>query len=1050
MVDISPVLVMAAPSDPLCQQLQHQRNTHNNNTNPNANPNPNTGPWGTWEELLLGSAVLKHGADNWALVSKELQSRARASFSFTPEACRAGYQAIQLRFGADAGREGGVTQWYEELRRLRVAHLKRELEQYDSSIGSLESKIKRLQSESEEVAKAQSSNMEPGGSDCNEVPREPIFKGATGVSVACGSKKSCSNMAMTSEEAQAGGLQGVCHATILNTAPISMRDISPQTLVPATFTGVGRIKQSNGTEKRMYDEASGSLPQHHKGDKEPVAHVNGSFHTNQEDQPLSSSSTLYLSLSKSDTTSKAQEKSSRDLLSSVNAEQEVGGIESGSMETPSMRRHDAPDGDRAGTGTTLKKNNCALIFDRLGDERGDPAEVGLPMLPLQLHESGRVGDKLQGDVSAVKPGLPSLKSVNIEECKNLAKSSYADDDDAGGRKSDESQSLCSPRLKLPHVKRRRSGDGSGPGFSSETQDDVDDKRYVRKALGEKSFAEAMCSLPVESADSTKGKGGRASTIKASSPDALAARVKKEMVSCKDEDETLPGSHNAGDDKDHSRKHVVAPMNVEKKTKSTSSTENSLHREVWGESAEVVNKDTKPTGKRRRLMGRLDRKRKAIDSDDARGATNITPHMSSMKTESLTSSHEASESMQSPGGKEEPVDTEAWHQAERLSGDSRYEKSEVGSYVDGNEDISPMSRRNRREPKVSGKLIPLLESLRTICAHRCGHFFRHNQEPEENEMYYRIVRAPIDLGMIRSKLDEGQYSGSIHFFRDLLLMVSNALVYYPRDSAESAAASGLRECVIKEMGHVFETEALVKQEGPSFRKRDSKQIPGQGRRKGGLKFLSSMDRTSRERDRTLKQSDVSTSIESRRMNHQSFASRLGEGIRVDKCLDVKRSASTGVDAHKHAEGSDCKRLTNNQTAPEVSSSFKSGLVPLERANEKKESPRHGATPGKVREIKEPSSSKSPMHTSRDAKLKDRSPENVSEKAAGFVNAGSALKTPYKGKESGSIKVKPAPNAVQEPVQKRGVGRPPKHSQQQGLLKAREVLDVNNSTRKRSRR
>lgn len=35
-----------------------------------------TYPWGTWEDLLLASAVLKHGIDNWSTVSCELQARA--------------------------------------------------------------------------------------------------------------------------------------------------------------------------------------------------------------------------------------------------------------------------------------------------------------------------------------------------------------------------------------------------------------------------------------------------------------------------------------------------------------------------------------------------------------------------------------------------------------------------------------------------------------------------------------------------------------------------------------------------------------------------------------------------------------------------------------------------------------------------------------------------------------------------------------------------------------------------------------------------------------
>lgn len=41
--------------------------------------------WGTWEELLLGGAVLRHGADDWDAISSELRARTACPFSFTAE-----------------------------------------------------------------------------------------------------------------------------------------------------------------------------------------------------------------------------------------------------------------------------------------------------------------------------------------------------------------------------------------------------------------------------------------------------------------------------------------------------------------------------------------------------------------------------------------------------------------------------------------------------------------------------------------------------------------------------------------------------------------------------------------------------------------------------------------------------------------------------------------------------------------------------------------------------------------------------------------------------
>jgi hypothetical protein len=39
------------------------------------------GGWGTWEELVLGGAVLRHGGAAWATVAEELRTRSPCTFS---------------------------------------------------------------------------------------------------------------------------------------------------------------------------------------------------------------------------------------------------------------------------------------------------------------------------------------------------------------------------------------------------------------------------------------------------------------------------------------------------------------------------------------------------------------------------------------------------------------------------------------------------------------------------------------------------------------------------------------------------------------------------------------------------------------------------------------------------------------------------------------------------------------------------------------------------------------------------------------------------------
>lgn len=116
--------------------------------------------WGTWEQLLLACAVDRYGTNNWDSVAVEIQKRSSAaSLLLTPSNCRKKYQHLTRRFftrndqkdvsngghdvpsgdGDDAGAGSVITTdesvpLLEELRKLRVAELRRELERYDLSI----------------------------------------------------------------------------------------------------------------------------------------------------------------------------------------------------------------------------------------------------------------------------------------------------------------------------------------------------------------------------------------------------------------------------------------------------------------------------------------------------------------------------------------------------------------------------------------------------------------------------------------------------------------------------------------------------------------------------------------------------------------------------------------------------------------------------------------------------------------------------------------------------------------------------------------------------
>ncbi|KAF5738357.1 1-phosphatidylinositol 3-phosphate 5-kinase [Tripterygium wilfordii] len=116
--------------------------------------------WNTWEELLLACAVKRHGYMDWDSVSMEIQTRSSLpNILTTANHCKLKYHDLKRRFTTPPaksddelvaeGEKVDDVPWLEELRKLRVAELKQEVQRYDVSILSLQSKVKRLEEERE-------------------------------------------------------------------------------------------------------------------------------------------------------------------------------------------------------------------------------------------------------------------------------------------------------------------------------------------------------------------------------------------------------------------------------------------------------------------------------------------------------------------------------------------------------------------------------------------------------------------------------------------------------------------------------------------------------------------------------------------------------------------------------------------------------------------------------------------------------------------------------------------------------------------------------------
>lgn len=93
-------------------------------------------PWGTLEELLLVCAVNRHGTKSWDSIASELQNRRLTSSflpSFTPQLCKDKFFDLKRRFISTNGASSSSS-LVDQLRRIRVEELRREVQERDVSI----------------------------------------------------------------------------------------------------------------------------------------------------------------------------------------------------------------------------------------------------------------------------------------------------------------------------------------------------------------------------------------------------------------------------------------------------------------------------------------------------------------------------------------------------------------------------------------------------------------------------------------------------------------------------------------------------------------------------------------------------------------------------------------------------------------------------------------------------------------------------------------------------------------------------------------------------
>lgn len=91
--------------------------------------------------------------------------------------------------------------------------------------------------------------------------------------------------------------------------------------------------------------------------------------------------------------------------------------------------------------------------------------------------------------------------------------------------------------------------------------------------------------------------------------------------------------------------------------------------------------------------------------------------------------------------------------------------------------APKTRRRERtgvSDKRFQNMIGMLHSQ--ISAHRYGNIFHNPIKKSEAPDYHDIVKRPMDLKTIKSRVKDGLISNSLEFQRDIFLMFANAMMY----------------------------------------------------------------------------------------------------------------------------------------------------------------------------------------------------------------------------------------------------------------------------------
>lgn len=132
--------------------------------------------------------------------------------------------------------------------------------------------------------------------------------------------------------------------------------------------------------------------------------------------------------------------------------------------------------------------------------------------------------------------------------------------------------------------------------------------------------------------------------------------------------------------------------------------------------------------------------------------------------------------------------------------------------------SPSANDAERQHRLWKKSVMLVYSR--LCAHKYASLFLRPISDEEAPGYSMVVKRPMDLTTIRKNIDSGVIRTTAQFQRDVLLMLSNALMYNSSEHSVYTMAKEMHEEALGQLGMLLAAQAhagLV-EATPSRRKR----------------------------------------------------------------------------------------------------------------------------------------------------------------------------------------------------------------------------------------